>query len=378
MPDDDIFSDVEPTPAAPEPAAAAPPPTPTQPAAEKPAEPKAANDAMSELVKESEKLGLYDKPKADIAKMSPEVAKALPVKDGKLILDKIFKKGCIFKLSIGYWTAKKKLTPKDLGLAKADVPEEIVALGQKRLLKKSSFDEISSIEGKARSLVETNSHESWVPGLRFMTTESLKSVMADLTELRKEFMKKRDEFVEQYPSLKTAMANEFPDWAAKLEPLYPTQEQIKKSFYFEMDSFEITLAKQEAAILADAEVAIKDQLASKLNDFLTSTVKDTRKLFIEELSFIKEKLDSGDKVHGKTVKKIQEMIEQAKNMNFVDDAEFMTMLEDFKKKYGDKDAINAEEAKKAVTADLNALLAKASDETSAEETVNKYYRSLIV
>jgi len=341
---DDIFSEVdEPETQTPAPA---PAPAPQEPAADPPQIPEAAK-------------------------------KALPLKDGKLILDKIFMKGGIFKLSIGYWYARRKLRRQDLGLKKEDVPDEIVQLGQKRLVKKSAFDAIKTIEGKARSIVEGNSHESWVSGLRFMTLESLKKVKEDLAELQKKFFEARDKFVQQYPSLKDQMMKEFPDWAEKLAPLYPTPEKVRDSFYFIMDFFEITLARKEAEVLAEAEVAIQQELAQKLNTFITSTVKDTRQLFLEELGAIKKKLDEGDKVHGKTVKKIQEMIEQAKSMDFVNDAEFMAMLDTFKKTW-DKDKLNDEALKKQATEELNAILAKAGDEKSAEEVVDKYYRGIVL
>jgi hypothetical protein len=316
-------------------------------------------------------------PAPTLGGLPESVQKALPVEKGKLMLDKIFRKGGIFKLSIGYWYARRKLRRQDLNLKKEEVPEEIVQLGQKRLVKKSSFDEIKSIEGKARSIVEGNSHESWVTGLRFMTLESLKKVKEELNDLQKKFFEARDKFVGQYPTLKEQMIKEFPEWAEKLAPLYPTPEKVRDSFYMKMDFFEITLARKEAEILAEAEVAIQQELAQKLNDFISSTVKDTRQLFLEELATIKEKIDKGEKVHGKTWKKINEMIEQAKQMDMVGDQDFLSMLDQFKKVW-DKDKLNDEALKKQATEQLQAIISEAGDQKKADAVVEKYYRGIVL
>lgn len=316
-------------------------------------------------------------PAPTLSGLSDTAKNALPLEKGKLILDKIFRKGGIFKLSVGGWGARKKLRRQDLGLKKEDVPEEIVTLGQKRLIKKSAMAEIKSIENKGRSLVEGNSHESWVTGLRFMTMESVKKIKPELDELRKKYFEAVDAFVKQYPDLREAMMKEFPEWAEKLAPLYPTAEAVKKSFYWTEDFFEITLARKEAEILAEAEVAIQEELAKKLNGFINATVKDTRALFLEELQAVKDKIDKGDKVHGKTVKKIQEMIEQAKQMDMVGDQEFLAMLDKFKTVW-DKDKLNDEALKAQAQKELNVILEKAADTKSADEVAEKYYRGIVV
>lgn len=306
-----------------------------------------------------------------------DAPKAGPASQGELLLEKLYSHGVMVKVSVGGGDFKKKLTPKDIGKDKKDVPEEIVILGQKRLIKKSSLAELHSIREKAYSLVESHSRESWFGGLRFMTLKSYDKVKDQLEELKKQYFAAADKFIKAYPSLKEEMLKEFPEWADKLAPFYPSVDRVKKSFYFAVDVGNITLANQLTSVLGEAKIAMEKELSKKLNGFLKDTVKDTRQLFLEELQAIKDKIDKGDKVHGKTVKKIGEMIEQAKQMNFVDDTEFVAMLETFKKAW-DKDKLNDESLKKKATDDLNAIIAKAGDEKSAEEVVTKYYRGIVV
>jgi hypothetical protein len=294
----------------------------------------------------------------------------------EMLLSKLFKQGKIVKVSIGKWEGKRKLSAKDLGLDEGDVPEEIFSLGQKRLVKKSSFETIRGVEGKARSLVDQSSYESWIPGLRFMTDKAAATVLAELVELKKQYEKAADDFVGQYPALKDAMLKEFPKYAKALEPLYPEAAKIKKAFYFQFDTFVITLVRtEEAGAFESAKVELKENLMAKLDGFYQSSVIDTRGKFIEELELVKKKLDDGDKVHGKTIKKLNQMIEQVKVTNFVEDKEFFVMLDDLKK---DLQNVNEEVFKKAIKKKLETTITAAKKTEDVQEVVESYKRSILV
>ncbi len=310
---------------------------------------------------------------------TPVAAKPADVnveKKVEMLLSKLFKQGKIVKVSIGKWEGKRKLSAKDLGLDEGDVPEEIFSLGQKRLVKKSSFETIRGIEGKARSLVDQSSYESWIPGLRFMTDKAAATVLSELVDLKKQYEKAAEDFVGQYPALKDAMLKEFPKYAKALEPLYPEAAKIKKAFYFQFDTFVITLVRtEEAGAFESAKVELKENLMSKLDGFYQTSVIDTRAKFIEELELVKKKLDDGDKVHGKTIKKLNQMIEQVKVTNFVEDKEFFVMLDDLKK---DLQNVNEEVFKKAIKKKLETTITAAKKTEDVVEVVESYKRSILV
>jgi hypothetical protein len=297
-------------------------------------------------------------------------------KKAEMLLSKLFKQGKIVKVSIGKWEGKRKLSAKDLGLDEGDVPEELFTLGQKRLVKKSSFEAIRTIEGKARSLVDSSSYESWIPGLRFMTDKASSVVLSELADLKKQYEKSADDFVTQYPSLKDAMLKEFPKYAKALEPLYPDPSKVRKSFYFQFDTFTITMVRtEEAGALESAKFELKASLMAKLDGFYQSSIVDTRAKFVEELELVKKKLDDGDKVHGKTIKKLNQMIEQVKVTSFVDDKDFFVMLDDLKK---DLSNVNEEAFKKAVKKKLETTLTAAKKTEDVIEVVESYKRSILV
>lgn len=315
-------------------------------------------------------------PAAPAPAETPAVATDAPSK-AKILAEKIFKKGHIVDLHIGGMTFKKKLQPKDIGKKKEDVPEQIIALGHKRLLKKEDVAEIQSIRNKAYALVEQYSNESWIPKLRYMTKENATYVVGELMKIRQEFFKAVEKFVVRYPELRESMLKEFPEWKEALEPFYPPQAKVKDTFYFEVNQYTISMVTPEGEFLSGAQMEIEKEMMGKLHQFLKDTVKNTRQLFLEELTAVQEKLNSGDKVNAKTIKKIQEMIDEAKTKDIAGDAEFMAMLDTFKKKFT-VDAAKEKNFKAEVEGTLNQILTAGADEKAVEETVSKYKRSILI
>lgn len=296
-------------------------------------------------------------------------------KHAEMILEKLLQQGYTGTVKVEYCRFRKKLTVKDLDLKQSDVPEQIIALGQKRLLKKSMMEKLQSIEGKAREMVTAHSTESFIKGYRFFTKKGRDAVVEELIKLKKQFEDESTKFLAGYPSMRQAMMDEFPEWAKKLEPYYPTPEKVKSSFNFEIiglsDDYKITMVRQEADILSEATLTLKEGLMAKLEGFLKSSVLDVRTEFIEKLSSIKETLDAGDKVNAKTIKKIHEMIEEAKLKDLTGDEDFFKMLEDFGKKFT-PDAAKSKNFKAEIEGSLNAILETASNENAADEVVEKY------
>lgn len=295
----------------------------------------------------------------------------------QMLTEKIFKKGHIVDPHIGGMTFRKKLIPKDIGKTKADVPAEVVSLGHKRLIKKSALAEIETIRGKAYSLVEQHSTESWIPHLRFMSKVSSEKVVATLKTLKADYFKAVDKFVEQYPALKDEHLKEFPQWAEALLPFYPSAAQVKASFHFEVSEYSVSMVTAEGELLSQAKMEIESGLMDKLDTFLKDTVKNTRQLFLQELQAVKAKIDAGEKVNAKTVKKIHDMIEVAESKDIAGDVEFIALLSDFKKKFT-VDASKEKSFKDEVSGTLDKILETAGDEKNAEETVFKYKRSILV
>lgn len=315
--------------------------------------------------------------KVDI-KVAPAGDGGPDIKDkAKIIMEKIFKKGHIVDPHIGGMTFRKKLQPKDIGKTKADVPAEIVSLGHKRLIKKSALAEIESIRGKSYSIVEQHSTESWIPHLRFMSKVSVDKVIGILKELKIEYFKAVEKFVDQYPKLKDEMLAEYPKWAEALQPFYPSAATVKASFHFDVSEYSVSMVTAEGELLSEAKMEIESGLMAKLDTFLKDTVKNTRQLFLQELQAVKEKIDSGEKVNSKTIKKIHDMIEVAESKDIAGDTEFIALLSDFKKKFT-VDASKEKSFKDEVAGTLDKILETAGDEKNAEETVFKYKRSILV
>jgi hypothetical protein len=173
------------------------------------------------------------------------------------------------------------------------------------------------------------------------------------------------------------MLAEFPKWADALSPHYPSPAAVKASFHFEVTQFTASMVTAEGELLSQAQLELEGDLMTKLDEFLQSTVKNTHKLFLDELQAVKEKLDGGDKINAKTIKKIHEMIETATTKDVAGDTEFLAMLEGFKKKFT-VDASKEKSFKDEIKETLEKIITVAGDEKAAEETVVKYKRSILV
>ncbi len=298
-------------------------------------------------------------------------------KKANLILKKLVQTGKMVRLHIGGWSARKKLKPEDLGLDFTDVPLEIISLGQKRLIKKSSFAGIVSVRNKAYSIVEQYSTESWIPGIRYMTEKSFGHVISELTKLKVEYFEAVDGLVAQYPKLKLQMLEEFPEFAKALEPFYPSQEAVRQTFKFAVHEFTVTMVTQAAKVLKEAQVEIKGNLMTELNGFIKGAVQETRKDFLEELGSMKDKLLKEGKVHGKTIKRIEKMIESARKKDFANDAEFLNLLDSFRKKYLSKETLSDKVMQKEVAGRLDEIIHLADSAESVEEVVDGYRRSIL-
>lgn len=294
----------------------------------------------------------------------------------EILLSKLFENGDIVKLHVGKWEGKKKFTHKDLkNLGMADeLPDEVFMLGKKRLLQKSAFEAINLIEAKARRLIDDNSTESWVPGLRYMTSKMADSVIAELKDIEKEYMAEAEKFAKKYPTLRQQMLDAYPKYRKLLEPHYPSPERVQASFRFQVDRFQITIARRETSLLEDVKIEIQQDLEKKLDGFYTASVSGLRGKFIEELQGVQAKLTAGDKVHGKTIKKIQKMIDQAKGMEVVSDKEFFAHLDTLK---ADLAKINEDEFQKQVQEKLANTIAEAKKD-NVGEVVNEFKRSVLL
>src|SRR5438045_6111031 len=125
------------------------------------------------------------------------------------LLNVLTREGVLIKVSVRYWRGTKKLKPEDIGLKESDLSDRLISLGHKRLLPKDALSALSLVEGRAHSLVESNTFP-FLNGLgHFLPNARLEEVTTKLNAIEKEFWSAKEEFLKKYSSLRESASEEW-------------------------------------------------------------------------------------------------------------------------------------------------------------------------
>ena len=98
------------------------------------------------------------------------------------LLQVLTREGVLINVSVRYWRGCKKLNAEDLGLDSRNVSDRLISLGHKRLLPKEATARLALVEGRAHSLIESNTFP-FLNGLaHFVPNTKLADVTGKLKE----------------------------------------------------------------------------------------------------------------------------------------------------------------------------------------------------
>src|ERR1041385_5405632 len=104
------------------------------------------------------------------------------------LLQVLTREGVLISVSVRYWRGCKKLNAEDLGLDSRKVSDRLISLGHKRLLPKEATAQLSLIEGRAHTLIETGTFP-FLGVAHFVPNSKLGDVTGKLKELKTGFWK---------------------------------------------------------------------------------------------------------------------------------------------------------------------------------------------
>jgi hypothetical protein len=279
------------------------------------------------------------------------------------LLRVLTREGVLINVSVRYWRGCKKLKAEDLGLNPSDVSDRLISLGHKRLLPKDATAALSLIEGRSHALVESNTFP-FLNGLaHFVPNPKLSEVTEKLKGLESEFWEAKEQFIRKYGALRESAAEEWEKMARKLvsdperlvatiESSFPTVGQMDRYFGYDIQLFQIdvperlgldmlALGDQEQLIQArqtatrEAAQKIRSDVQAFVGDCVATLREQTAQLCQEMLQSMNS---SETGVHQKTLNRLVKFIDQFKQMNFVDDHEMETQLENVRKELLSKTA----------------------------------------
>lgn len=297
------------------------------------------------------------------------------------LLDALTVKGVLVSVTVRYWRARKKLNPEDLGLSKGQVNDRLISLGHKRLLPKESMEELARIEGRAHSLVEESSFPFLNGVARYLPNERIEDVTGRLEDLRNQFQRQKQHFMEKYAQLRDEALREWRHTAAQLvddpsrlvrviESEFPRPNRMERYFDFDIQLFQVTVPEMPQAELVDAGTAreiaearrqasleARHRIESSCDDFIQQCISEMRKQTSELCADMLETINGKGYVHQKTLNRLVRFIDHFKQLNFMDDQQMEQQLEQTRRQFLTRTAEEYRDSTQAQTDLVNGLSA---------------------
>ena len=121
---------------------------------------------------------------------------------------KVFNDGNLVDVHVSIWTAKKKLTPEDLGLNETDF-NNTINLGSKKLIPAEVITRLRRYESRARNLLINYSFPFVFGSARFIPKKKFIKFAEKMESIINDFNNEADNLVKHYSQYRTIMRQEY-------------------------------------------------------------------------------------------------------------------------------------------------------------------------
>ena len=142
----------------------------------------------------------------------------------------------VVNLDIHIWTARKKLTPTDLGGAELP-PEDLASLGSKRICNPEDLKTFGTLKARAVSLLDRN-------GIRFLggwaiPDTRLDAISVDLAAIRDEFFQAKENFLRRYDQSVQNWITHHPQWGTIIANSTVSEDYVCSRLGFRWQMFQV-------------------------------------------------------------------------------------------------------------------------------------------
>lgn len=143
----------------------------------------------------------------------------------------------VVNLDIHIWTARKKLSPLDLGGAQLP-PGDLASLGSKRICNPEDLRTFSTLKARAVNLLERS-------GIRFLSGWAVPharvdNIMRELAVIRDEFNTAKDAFLQRYDQSVQDWIAKHPQWGGIIAGSTVSEEYVRARSDFRWQVFQVT------------------------------------------------------------------------------------------------------------------------------------------
>jgi len=250
----------------------------------------------------------------------------------KQLIDSLFEHGVLIDLDFSVWTGQVQIKPEDIGLQ--SIPNDLMTLGRKRLVRKELSARPIAIHSSARVFIDKMSFPFPLSRARFIPYKKVETATRKLQEYKREFDSSVQEIVSEYEAEKKLMLG---TWGLALEKhfagrvdidkaldrllaSYPDVEYIQRQYRFEWRYFDIQLPKNLSVKIADFNV--HEEMERSIQEFVGNSVAVLRQRVGELAEHVKE-LVQNDGCRGftsATIQSVEKTVNAIKTLNFFQDS----------------------------------------------------------
>ena len=171
------------------------------------------------------------------------------------VLDKLL----AVNLSITLWSARRKMTPEDMGGINLP-PEDLASLGSKRIADPEKLKVFSSLKSRAFCFLDRH-------GVRFMSgwaipEEKAGMVVQELMSIRDEFLTAKTAFLDEYDQSIQAWISKHENWKLIIENSTASSEYVDSRMSFKWQIYKVEPLMQHADQNAVLESGLADEVTN--------------------------------------------------------------------------------------------------------------------
>jgi len=321
----------------------------------------------------------------------------------------IYKAGVICDLTIHWYKGMIKLNPEDLGFD--EFPEtELISLGRKKLIQKKHIKNIYSLDLKARAFLRNNGFIFPIGQTWFVPYRGLENVLEKMAELRDQFNKETNDFINTYGTVRQEMIDEYRrifteilrehhklegenldlEVARLLDRLiarFPSEATLRNKFGFEFLVFEIGSPEfkpvDEGVVIDKARLNIQleseyqAKVREKVDGFLADVVAELKGMVLETTGNMIIQLERGT-LNKNTIKGFKNFADTFKQLDFVDVTVDVQLQELQSRLDGaSKEDLKNEEFKSRLRADIDSVTNMARN-INVSKVLGKFKRMITI
>jgi len=149
----------------------------------------------------------------------------------------------VVQLDTRIWSARKKLTPLDLGGADLP-PEDLASLGSKRICNPEDLKSFSTLKARAVTLLEKH-------GIRFLSgfavpEDKLDDINVELEAIQLEFDRSKEDFLQRYDQSVQEWISRHPQWSGIIANSTVSESHVRSKLGFRWQMFRVITPKHGA------------------------------------------------------------------------------------------------------------------------------------